>query len=68
MDVPLVHSPTQLCHIDSLSMILRYIGDEYEPWYLGGASGRFFGFGYYPTNEFVTIGLGTFPLKALVTF
>jgi len=68
LDVPLVHSPAQLCHIDSLAMILRYIGDEYEPWYLGGVSGRFFGFGYFPSSSFVRIGLGTYPLEAILTF
>jgi hypothetical protein len=31
LNVPLVHSPAQLCHIDSLSMILKFIGDDYEP-------------------------------------
>jgi len=68
LDVPLTHSPAQLCHVDSLSMVLKYMGDEYEPWYIGGTSGRFFGFGYYPTNERVRIGLGSYPLKALLTF
>jgi len=68
LDVPLIHSDAQLCHVDSLSMILRYMGDRYEPWYIGGASGRFFGFGYYPSKEYVQIRTGTFPLKALLTF
>jgi uncharacterized protein YvpB len=68
LDVPLVHSDAQLCHVDSLSMILGYLGDRCEPWYIGGASGRFFGFGYYPSKEYVQIRTGTFPLKALLTF
>jgi len=68
LDVPLVHSDAQLCHVDSLSMILGYMGDRYEPWYIGGTSGRFFGFGYYPSKEYVQIRIGTFPLKALLTF
>jgi hypothetical protein len=68
LDVPLIHSDAQLCHVDSLSMILGYIGDRYEPWYIGGASGRFFGFGYYPSREYIQIRTGTFPLKALITF
>jgi hypothetical protein len=68
LDVPLVHSDAQLCHVDSLSMILEYMGDRYEPWYIGGASGRFFGFGYYPSQEYVQIRTGTFPLKALLIF
>jgi len=68
LDVPLIHSDAQLCHVDSLSMILGYMGDRYEPWYIGGASGRFFGFSYYPSKEYVQIRIGTFPLKALLTF
>jgi uncharacterized protein YvpB len=68
LDVPLIHSDAQLCHVDSLSMILGYVGDKYEPWYIGGASGRFFGFGYYPSKEYVQIRTGTFPLEALLTF
>jgi len=68
LDVPLVHSDAQLCHVDSLSMILGYMGDRYEPWYIGGTSGRFFGFGYYPSKEYVQIRTGTFPLKALLKF
>ncbi|MEM3616500.1 MAG: C39 family peptidase [Candidatus Bathyarchaeia archaeon] len=68
LDAPLIHSDAQLCHVDSLSMTLRYIGDRYEPWYIGGTSRRFFGFGYYPSKEYVQIRTGTFPLKALLTF
>jgi hypothetical protein len=68
LDVPLIHSDAQICHVDSLSMILRYMGDRYAPWYIGGASGRFFGFGYYPSKEYAQIRMGSFPLKALLTF
>jgi hypothetical protein len=68
LDVPLIHSDAQLCHVDSLSMILGCMRDSYKPWYIGGASGRFFGFGYYPSKEYVQIRTGTFPLKALLTF
>jgi hypothetical protein len=68
LDVPLVHSRAQLCHIDSLSMILRYLGDNYETWYIGGTSGRFFGFSYHSTRERIRIGLGAYPLTALTTF
>lgn len=68
LDVPLIHSDAQLCHVDSLSMILSFMGDRYEPWYIGGTSGRFFGFAYYPSKEYIQIRTGTFPLKALLTF
>lgn len=68
LDVPLIHSDAQLCHVDSLSMILGYMGDSYEPWYIGGTSGRFFGFGYYPSEEYIQIRTGMFPLEALLTF
>jgi hypothetical protein len=41
--VPLVHSRAQYCHIDSLSMILKRLGDTYKAWYMGAVSSQFFG-------------------------
>jgi hypothetical protein len=61
LDVPLIHSDAQLCHVDSLSMILEYIGDRYEPWYIGGASGRFFGFGIIQAKSTSRFERAVFP-------
>lgn len=68
LDVPLVHSQAQYCHIDSLSMILRRLGDEYEAWYMGAVSGQFFDFHYLPKPNFVMLGFGAYPLNCLLTF
>jgi uncharacterized protein YvpB len=68
LDVPLVHSQAQYCHIDSLSMILRRIGDAYEAWYMGPVSGQFFGLGYFAKPSFVKLSFGTYPLDCLLTF
>jgi hypothetical protein len=68
LDVPLVHSQAQYCHIDSLSMILRRLGDSYEAWYMGAASGQFFGLYYSPKPDFIVLSFGLHPLKCLLTF
>jgi len=68
LDVPLVHSQAQYCHIDSLSMILRRLGDVYEAWYMGCASGQFFGLHYFPTSNFIRLGFGSHPLHCLLAF
>jgi len=68
LDVPLVHSQAQYCHIDSLSMILRRLGDSYEAWYMGAVSGQFFDFHYVPRSNFVWLGFGSYPLNCLLTF
>ncbi len=68
LDVPLVHSNAQYCHIDSLSMILRRLGDAYEAWYMGCASGQFFGLGYFPKPDFIKLSFGIYPLDCLLTF
>ena len=68
LDVPLVHSGAQYCHIDSLSMILRRLGDVYEAWYMGCASGQFFGLGYFAKPNFVKLSFGNYPLECLLTF
>jgi hypothetical protein len=68
LDVPLVHSQAQYCHIDSLSMILKRLGDTYEPWYMGCVSGQFFGLGYFPKPNFIRLSFGTYPLDCLLTF
>jgi len=68
LDVPLVHSQAQYCHIDSLSMILRRLGDLYEAWYMGAVSGQFFDFHYVPRSDFIWLGFGSYPLNCLFTF
>jgi hypothetical protein len=68
LDVPLVHSQAQYCHIDSLSMILRRLGDAYEAWYMGPVSGQFFGLHYLPKPNFIWLSFGNYPLKCLLTF
>jgi uncharacterized protein YvpB len=68
LDVPLVYSQAQYCHIDSLSMILRRLGDTYEAWYMGPVSGQFFGLGYFAKPSFVKLSFGTYPLDCLLTF
>jgi len=68
LDVPLVHSEAQYCHIDSLSTILRRLGDVYEAWYMGTVSGQFFDFHYFPTPNFIRLGFGSYPLNCLLTF
>jgi len=68
LDVPLVHSPAQFCHIDSLAMILKRLGYTYEAWYMGATSGQFFGLGYFPKPNFIMMPFGIFPLKCLLTF
>jgi len=68
LDVSLVHSQAQYCHIDSLSMILKRLGDNYEAWYMGCTSGQFFGLGYFPKPNFVKLSFGNYPLNCLLTF
>lgn len=68
LNVPLVHSSAQFCHIDSLSMILKRLGDTYEAWYMGAVSGQFFGLGYVPTPNFIMLRFGVYPLRCLLTF
>jgi len=68
LDVPLVHSQAQYCHIDSLSMILKRLGDTYEAWYMGCVSGQFFGLGYFPKPNFIRLSFGNYPLDCLLTF
>ncbi len=68
LDVPLVHSQAQYCHIDSLAMILLRLGDEYDAWYMGCASGQFFGLGYFPKPNFIKLSFGNYPLDCLLTF
>mgnify|MGYP001057906580 CR=1 FL=1 len=68
LDVPLVYSQAPYCHIDSLAMILRRLGDIYESWYMGCMSGQFFGLGYFPKPNFIKLSFGNYPLGCLLTF
>lgn len=68
LDVPLVHSQAQYCHIDSLSMILRRLGDAFEAWYMDTVSGQFFDFHYLPRPNFIMLGFGSYPLDCLLNF